>query len=79
MTDKQFIETLRNIQKYCRSITCDCCKLSVKFNPNYDNNFKLVNGSFSNVCGIERIINNLNYGPDWWDINKIERLLKEYD
>ena len=65
MTDKQIIKTLRNIQKYCSRTACNNCKFC---RPKY-----------SVLCGIRMITLNLRMAPEEWDIDEIERLLKEYE
>ena len=63
MTDKQIIETLRNIKKYCKEDTCEGCK----FNTSY------------RECQIQNIIHLLNGDPAYWEIEKIERIINETD
>lgn len=64
MTDKQIINTLRNIQNYCekRGIGCIDCVFD--------------KGSY---CQIYDIVHQLRCAPYEWDIETIERIINETD
>jgi len=79
MTDKQLIETLRNIKEYCAKCNkttdngfdiefhiCDGCK------------FKTINKSYrGNNCQLTMLIGNLTSQPRFWDMGKVERIINE--
>lgn len=66
MTDKQIIETLKNIKNKCN--TCTSCKFKLK-------EIDLQNGY---SCQIRQLAYQLNkHSPQFWDIEKIERIIKQ--
>ena len=70
MTDKQFIETLRNIKNYCKDRFYNECK----FFDEPD-----VEKQLSQYCVLRNMGFIFSMSPEFWDINEIESLLKEYD
>ena len=62
MTDKQIINTLRNIQKYCekRGATCTDCIFDK-----------------GHYCKIQKIGQQLNDAPYEWDMEEIERIIND--
>lgn len=66
MTDKQFIETLRFIKEYCKIRRCFQCKF---YSPSY----------VVDSCNLQLLPKELKISPRLWNIEEIERLLKEYD
>lgn len=67
MTDKQLIETLRNIKEYCGSfVGCYGCKF--KSNTLYE----------AKICQIRQLGMALKETtPNSWDMEKIERIINE--
>ena len=62
MTDKQLIETLRNIKKNCGQYrNCDCCQ----FNGEH------------NECQIRELAHLLCVIPHFWDMEELERIINE--
>lgn len=68
MTDKQFIETLRNIQNYCKGRFCGVCKFSddSKVERNRDQ-----------CCVLKNMACALSMSPVFWDIEEIERIIND--
>lgn len=63
MSDKGFIETLKNIKKYCEdAASCQKCKFS--------------HGSLS-LCRLAELGEELEKLPEDWNIEKIERIIKD--
>ena len=62
MTKKQFIETLKNIKNYCKLTKCSHCRFSKEY---------------SILCGFRVFILALNMCPEDWNIEEIERIIKD--
>ena len=67
ITDKQIIETLKNIKKYCESNNKNSCS-SCKFKK--ENRF----GYSCQLCDLSFEI---SQSPSHWNINDIERIIKQ--
>ena len=66
MTDKQIVETFRNLQEYCASKRdCEDCRF-----------FYLKNGCCG-YCQLEEIAWMLAVRPEYWDIGEIERIIND--
>ena len=63
MTDKQLIETFRNIKKYCTGRNCDDCIFKVR----------LIDGIH---CQFTMLGHELRRTPLLWDMEAIERVVK---
>ena len=66
MTDKSFIEILKENKEYCIEHKTSC--LNCKYLRDY--------GTYYECCQIE-FFDRLTTMPRYWDIEEIERLLKE--
>jgi len=63
MTDKQIIETLRNIKEYCENRQFDC--INCRFRRDGEN------------CQIASLSLRLNGPPICWNMEQIERIINE--
>lgn len=73
MTDKQIIETLKNIKNYCDSKSrCHRCKFKIKPLPEDAHVIK-------QDCQIIELLEYLSkqVAPTYWEIEKIERIVKQ--
>ena len=67
MTDKQIIETLRNIKEYCGdSKVCNGCHFG---------DYRKCNGELS--CQINELFKRLAILPSAWDMEEIERIIND--
>lgn len=67
MTDKQIIETLVRIKEYCRKCkTCKECKFLIDKDEKGDGN-----------CQIQNIFYELDGFPSQWDMEELERIIKQ--
>lgn len=65
MTDNQIIETLKNIKNNCKNIDCiDCTFLANESKYPY-------------TCKIRQLMVELDTPPNKWDIEKLERIIKQ--
>lgn len=67
MTDKQIVETLKNIKEHCNSksiVECTSCKFAYL-------------DDIDCKCQLKEIIKELLCYPDSWNIEKIERIINE--
>lgn len=60
MTDKQFIETLKNIKKYCKESICVKCKF---------------NHEIRSECMLVLLCTELGKVPENWNIEEIEKII----
>ena len=65
MTDKQIIETLKNIHKYCLKTECPNCVFNYSIGEDYS------------LCQIEKLVARLYGIPRNWNIEIIEEILSE--
>ena len=74
MTDKQILETLKNIKEYCISHNCACCVFGVRGYPWGCDGYR---------CQIKEFLEYFRYrSPHSWvleDIEKIMRMDEEAD
>ena len=65
MTDKQLIEMINNIRKYCEyEDGCGKCKFYSKYSGMY-------------ICQITYLLGNMTRIPSAWDMNRIEKIIGE--
>lgn len=76
MTDKQIIETLRNLQKHCASFGEDRANY-VYLHCEHCTEFHLQNKPSEYQCRLKKFFNELAARPFYWDIEKIERIINE--
>ena len=69
MTDKQLIETLRNIKKRCK--VCTDCEFELGGEINWHGY------GVSNRCQIHLLAKELSGVPEGWDMEKIERIIND--
>ena len=62
MADKQFIEILKNVQNQCIEMGCDECQFGIDGGDD---------------CALSKVFAELCDYPNRWNIEEIERLLKE--
>ena len=79
MTDKQLIETLRNIKEHCsKQIEVIGYYPTTKIHS--CNECKFLRASASkrgNICQLTKLIGNLAREPRYWDMDAIERIINE--
>ena len=63
MTDEQIIEILQNIQRNCEDNCCDYCEFYL--------------GGEDSECQIGKLVNELSRCPKYWNIDEIERIIKQ--
>lgn len=67
MTDKQIIETFRNIRNHCEKVGCiGCCFAKGKM---------MHNRTFCQIRGLAFSLSEIT--PDSWDMEEIERIINE--
>lgn len=69
MTDKQIIETLKNLKKHCEhhcSMFCHHCCFFIE-----DENLEIKR------CQIKWFVGNLTREPMLWDMEKLERIIND--
>jgi hypothetical protein len=63
MTDRQIIETLKNIKEYC--LKRQCGERCIFYAKN------------QNICQIKELFGELYKTPDWWNFSEIKEILSE--
>ena len=71
MTDKQIVETLRNIQNNCKQYGAGACGYCL-FGGEYETSDGERRG-----CQIRALANLLWHSPCYWDMEEIERIINE--